>query len=84
MMSDGAITSMVYCGKGQCCNGTRANLVLAGPPYDLELHGLGCGGDESRLCCELNALGEEVIATGTMSYSSGALRLGSPELCRAE
>lgn len=84
VMSDGAISTAVSCAKGQCCNGRYAQLVLAGPPYDLELHGLGCGGDESRLCCELSALGEEVIATGVMSYSNGRLLLTSPELCRVE
>ena len=57
-------------------------MALAGPPYDLELVGLGCGGDESRLCCAMSAAGESVIATGRMRYDGGRLLLDSPQLCR--
>jgi hypothetical protein len=59
-------------------------MFLAGPPYDLELVGLGCGGDESRLCCAVAAQGDEVIATGRLTYETGSLRLLSPELCRTK
>jgi hypothetical protein len=82
MMADSAFSTAVGCKPGQCCNGRRAKMVLAGPPYDLELAGLGCDGDESRLCCALSARGEQVIARGRLTYSTGRLRLQSPELCR--
>jgi hypothetical protein len=81
VLADGKFSTAVGCGEGQCCNGCSANLRLAGPPYDLELVGLGCGGDESRLCCGL-AADQLVIASGRLRYSMGRLRLDSPELCR--
>jgi hypothetical protein len=81
VMAAGAFSTAVACGPGQCCNGRSADLRLAGPPYDLELIGLGCGGDESRLCCGL-AADQLVIASGRLSYSMGRLRLDSFELCR--
>jgi hypothetical protein len=79
-MADGAFSTAVACDPGQCCNGRSADLRLAGPPYDLELIGLGCGGDESRLCCGL-AADQLVIASGRLIYTMGRLRLDSPELC---
>jgi hypothetical protein len=65
-------------------NGRSASIRLAGPPYDLDLNGLACRGDESRLCCPFSANGEEVIATGRLNYDRGRLWLDSPELCRVE
>lgn len=82
VMSDSAFSTAVGCSKAHCCNSRRAKMVLAGPPYDLELIGLGCAGDESRLCCATSARGEEVIATGRLRYETGRLLLDSPELCR--
>lgn len=84
VMDDSAFSTAVRCEKGVCCNRRWAKMALAGPPYDLELVGLGCGGDESRLCCALSARGEEVIATGLLRYEGGRLLLASPELCRVE
>jgi hypothetical protein len=75
-------SSAVGCKAGVCCNGLRVNIVLAGPPYDLELVGLSCDGDESRQCCPFSAQGEEVIASGILKYGSGRLYLTSPTLCR--
>jgi hypothetical protein len=83
-MSNNAFSTAVGCAKNQRCNRRSAKLGLAGPPYDLELVGLGCGGDESRLCCALSARGEEVIASGRLSYQTGRLLLHSPELCRTK
>lgn len=82
VMDDSAFSSAVACAPGQCCNGRRANMALAGPPYDLELVGLGCSGDESRLCCDLAADVEPVIASGQLRYERGRLLLDSPQLCR--
>jgi hypothetical protein len=81
VMSEAAFSTAVGCAKGHCCNRRRAKIVLAGPPYDLELVGLGCRGDESRLCCALSARGEEVIASGRLRYETGRLVLESPQLC---
>jgi hypothetical protein len=82
VMADSGFSSAVACKAGQCCNGVRVNIVLAGPPYDLELVGLGCAGDESRQCCPFSARGEEVIASGILNYGNGRLSLTSPKLCR--
>jgi hypothetical protein len=84
VMSEAALSTAVGCAKGHCCNRRTAKIVLAGPPYDLELVGVGCGGDESRLCCALSARGEEVIASGRLRYETGRLVLESPQLCRTE
>jgi hypothetical protein len=82
VLADSWFSSAVRCRPGECCNGLRVNIVLAGPPYDLELVGLGCAGDESRQCCPFSAQGEEVIASGILKYSGGRLYLTAPTLCR--
>jgi hypothetical protein len=84
VMADHWFSSAVACKEGQCCNGLRGAIVLAGPPYDLELVGLDCEGDESRQCCPFSARGEEVIASGILEYGSGRLFLTSPKLCRTK
>jgi hypothetical protein len=84
VMDGGFFSTAVACTKGECCNGTSASMALAGPPYDLKLVGLGCGGDESRLCCSLLADGTLVIAKGRLTYDGGRLLLNSPELCRLD
>ncbi len=84
VMSDGAFSTAARCAENECCNRLRATIVLEGPPYDLELVGFACGGDESRLCCALSARGEEVIASGRLTYQTGQLRLHAPDLCRTK
>jgi hypothetical protein len=79
--TSGFFSSAVACGVGRCCNGTRVDIVLEGPPSDLELTGFGCAGDESRLCCNVMADGQEVIATGELRYSSGSWWLDKVSLC---
>jgi hypothetical protein len=82
VLEAGWFSSAVGCKAGQCCNGLRVGIVLAGPPYDLELVGLSCNGDESRQCCPFSVQGEEVIASGILKYGDGRLYLTSPTLCR--
>jgi hypothetical protein len=84
VLTDGWFSTAASCGKGHCCNRLAVDIVLAGPPYDLELVGLRCGGDESRQCCPFSARGEEVIASGILKYGSGRLYLTSPKLCRTK
>lgn len=82
VLADSWFSSAVGCKEGQCCNGLRVDIVVAGPPYDLQLVGLGCAGDESRQCCPFSAQGDEVIASGILKYGNGRLYLTAPTLCR--
>ncbi|HEX7506650.1 MAG TPA: hypothetical protein VF550_07745, partial [Polyangia bacterium] len=49
----------------------RASLVLGDgdPPLSLR-DGYNCAGDESRLCCDLPAFGQTVVATGTLGRNN--------------
>src|ERR1051325_1730964 len=38
-------------GVSGCCNGAGAEAMIGRFPHAFVLDGLGCGGDESRLCC---------------------------------
>lgn len=40
----------------------------------------GCGGDESRICCSVPALGESVVVTGRLGRGSGTGKLGMFEV----
>jgi hypothetical protein len=44
-----------------------------------------CGGDESRLCCELPAYGQFVVVTGTLMPPSSKRwwTLANPQICVA-
>jgi len=89
----GVVTTAVACREPSprrpqknCCNlvGTRA-MIQRGESAVL-LDGLGCTGDESRLCCDTPAFGQIVIAAGRLrrSSDSGAAipwELLEPKLC---
>jgi hypothetical protein len=65
--------TLVACSSKQrsrpCCNGASrpAILVVGGTP--VELNGLGCGGDESRVCCGVPAFGQRLVASGYLGYT---------------
>ena len=57
-------------------------MVIGGTADVLRLEKLDCAGDDSRLCCDLPALGQPVIATGVLARSrTGDYSLASPTVC---
>ena len=70
------------CGPGQCCNQTPRPIVIGGAEDALGLATFQCAGDDSRVCCNAPALGQPVIASGTLEREGrSGWRLASPELC---
>ena len=65
-ISDGFMSTAVQCSKGTCCNKYSVGVELYAEPKPLPLEGFGCGGDESRLCCNVLATGQEVIVHGRL------------------
>ncbi len=71
--------------RGCCANSAGAEVGVAGTP-PLRLQGFSCRGDDSRLCCNVSARGQTVIATGELAddpeMGSGHYRLtGNVRLC---
>jgi hypothetical protein len=50
-----------------CCKHLFAPVVVGGVGGVLPIEGLGCTGDDSRLCCLSPAHGQTVIATGHLA-----------------
>lgn len=50
-----------------CCNHLSIAAFVGQPPGAAHLVGLGCGGDESRLCCKVPAFGQTVVAIGKLA-----------------
>jgi hypothetical protein len=87
------------CPAGTCCNGGGAYLELTvphecGPPGEFCLHDdlahtlllddLSCAGDESTLCCPIDAQGQTIVVRGTLRRDSGLggwYHLDSAALC---
>jgi hypothetical protein len=92
---EGGVT-MRGCGAGwayqwdapeHCCNKSWLETILVGERSpSFELPNLGCQGDESRVCCNVVAAGQRVVATGVMRLlTSGVERRwafrGGVEIC---
>ena len=80
-MGMAACTMLACADDNKCCNGCGAGMFLAqDSPVDdkkqevLRLHHQGaggqslvCTGDESLMCCPVQEMGQEVVATGKLS-----------------
>ncbi len=66
-------TTEVLCrpqnGVRGCCNSRGAEAMIGAFPHALALSDLGCGGDDSRLCCNVPAFGRTVVAVGKLTRS---------------
>ena len=72
----------VQCGPDECCNYGPRPVVIGGSDDKLVLEKLECVGDDSRTCCNAPAVGQPVIATGTLERArDGHWILRSPEVC---
>jgi hypothetical protein len=74
------------CIKETCCNmvSVPVGLFDDGDSF-VAIADARCGGDESRLCCELPAYGQFVVVTGTLMppYSKRWWTLANAEICVA-
>ncbi len=62
-----------------CCNGVSCEIVVGDEGGKIiPLDGVGCVGDESRVCCGVVARGQTVIVTGTLVPNKEAPWDGSP------
>jgi hypothetical protein len=59
--------------QGFCCNDISGGIVLGGGADALAVAGMGCGGDESRLCCNAPAFGQSVVVTGRLGRSDDGI-----------
>jgi hypothetical protein len=67
-----------------CCNYSGAPVILEAPKAPLSLEWLDCRGDDSRSCCNVPALGRDVVASGKLEWSDQGIPgwvLRQPELC---
>ena len=58
-----------------CCNHTWGQILIGEGPSDelaIFLRGVGCSGDESRLCCDLVVRGQQVVVTGELHENHDA------------
>jgi hypothetical protein len=69
----------VGCAANECCSKVRAPIVIGGAGSaggPLAIESMLCAGDETRMCCNLVADGEQVLATGRLiAYDANALDL---------
>jgi hypothetical protein len=66
--------------EGGCCNHCGAALALGGLVW-LSGPGLGCGGDESQICCGVDPRGQEVVARGILRHHSTVPTIEAATLC---
>jgi len=66
-----------------CCNALGAQAIIHAGNGAVGLDGLGCGGDESRQCCDVPAFGQTVVAAGRLRRSAEPVQreLLEPMLC---
>lgn len=65
------------CRNNNCCNQFGATVSVGA----LSLRDSGCVGDDSGVCCNVPAFGQNVIATGVVKLIESVWTLTSPDLC---
>jgi hypothetical protein len=76
------VAAMDRCGPSACCRSVVRLVVIGGSDDQLALEQLECVGDDSRTCCNAPAMGQSVIATGTLTWTPGGRwSLKSPQVC---
>ena len=53
-----------------CCLQAKAPIAVSDGEDQLVIEDMMCGGDSSRLCCNIPVLGQRVAATGKLSFRS--------------
>lgn len=82
ILSNGLGPLTAECAPGRCCARTSRPVVIGGGPEKLALAGKDCEGDDSRVCCGVPALGQEVIVRGVLRGNmGGGWQLVSSDLC---
>jgi hypothetical protein len=62
-------------GLTNCCNITSTQVFVGGVANGVRLDRFSCYGDESRLCCQVPAFGQVVVATGRIMKETDAFAL---------
>lgn len=74
----------VVCKHACGCSG---GFILVDPSASVYLRlrgaGLGCTGSRGPMCCAIDALGEQVVARGTMQHDDRGVWLDGTTLCAA-
>jgi hypothetical protein len=80
-------STMMGCDRRHvCCNRTSSNTFIGDPPRGAFLQ-YGCGGDDSRQCCDAPAFGQEVVVSGKLTsrsrgeWDGGYWRITEAVLC---
>jgi hypothetical protein len=80
--SHNLVARSTRCEPGECCRHDPWRAAIDGGERILELESLECAGDDSRLCCNVPAFGQEVSASGILRQHNGTgWLLSSPQLC---
>ncbi len=84
-MSSHRWDAMIGCSpEGWCCDQTSTRLYVGASELWGSVHvylDKLCKGDETAVCCELDATGEEVVVTGKLEREEGNLMMTNTEVC---
>jgi hypothetical protein len=74
LILSGGGTTKALCVNG-CCNQVSLDAFVGSMPDAIGLDGHSCAGDDSRLCCDLSAFGQTVVASGTLTKVSATVTM---------